>query len=205
MAEEAVMSQRGLILAMAVQSVATLVLAMLVLAPRGAAAPAPQATAAVAPAPLAGVAQQRIRVTNSLPLDEARVIVETAVARVRAENGRAAIAVVDDHGDLLALDRMDGTSATFGKFAVGKARGAIALQAPTSDAADQFHTQPQRFFSALSMLNGEVLLIPGGIPLIVDGVVVGAVGSAGHGPNGDVPAIEAGIAAWQAYRQSMGR
>jgi glc operon protein GlcG len=199
------MTQRILVLALAIQSVATLLLATLVVAPRGAAAPAPQEAASVAPAPPASVAEQRIRVTNSLSLGEARAIVDAAVAYVRAENGRTAIAVVDDHGDLLALDRMDGTSATFGKFAVGKARGAVALQAPTSDASDQFHTQPQRFFSALSMLNGEVLLIPGGIPLIVDGVVVGAVGSAGHGPNGDIPAVEAGIAAWQRYRQSMAR
>ena len=199
------MTQRILVLALAIQSVATLLLATLVVAPRGAAAPAPQEAASVAPAPPASVAEQRIRISGPLSYAEARVIVDAAVAYVRGENGRAAIAVVDDHGNLVALDRMDGASSFFQRFAVGKARGAVALQQPTSVAEEEYMNRNQRYLSALSILGGEVLLTTGGIPLIVDGVIVGGVGSGGHGPNGDVPAVEAGIAAWQRYRQSMGR
>ena len=106
------MTQRILVLALAIQSVATLLLATLVVAPRGAAAPAPQEAASVAPAPPASVAEQRIRVTNSLSLGEARAIVDAAVAYVRAENGRTAIAVVDDHGDTGVEQRSESLSVT---------------------------------------------------------------------------------------------
>ena len=52
------------------------------------------------------------------------------------------------------------------------------------------------------MLGGEIILIPGGFPLIVNNVIVGAVGSAGHRGDGDVRAAKAGIAAWEKLRQS---
>jgi len=146
-------------------------------------------------------ARPLIRVPTALPLDEARVIVEAAKAVVKADNGRAAIAVVDFNGNLVSLDSMDGTSGFWVKFAIGKAMGAVTLQQTTAESADQLQTNPQRFHSALSLMEGQIILIPGGFPLIVDNVIVGAVGSAGHRGDGDVRAVKAGIAAWEKYRQ----
>jgi uncharacterized protein GlcG (DUF336 family) len=143
----------------------------------------------------------RVDVAASLPREEARTIIEAAIAYVRADNGHAAIAVVDDNGHLVSMDRMDGTSGFYERFALGKAVGAVALQQSTADSAEQFRTNPQRFFSMLSLLQGEVLLIPGGFPLIVEGRILGGVGSAGHFGEGDVLAAKAGIAAWERLRQ----
>jgi uncharacterized protein GlcG (DUF336 family) len=154
-----------------------------------------------AAAPTDRAARPLIRVPTALPLDEARVIVEAAKAIVKADNGRAAIAVVDFNGNLVSLDSMDGTSGFWVRFAIGKAMGAVSLQQSTAESAEQLQTNPQRFHSALSMLGGEVILIPGGFPLIVDNVIVGAVGSAGHRGDGDVRAVKAAIAAWEKYRQ----
>ena len=155
-----------------------------------------------AAAPAERPARPLIRVPTALPLDEARVIVEAAKAVVKADNGRAAIAVVDFNGNLVSLDSMDGTSGFWVKFAIGKAMGAVTLQQTTAESADQLQTNPQRFHSALSLMEGQIILIPGGFPLIVDNVIVGAVGSAGHRGDGDVRAVKAGIAAWEKYRQS---
>lgn len=155
-----------------------------------------------AAAPAERAARPLIRVPTALPLDEARVIVEAAKAVVKADNGRAAIAVVDFNGNLVSLDSMDGTSGFWVKFAIGKAMGAVTLQQTTAESADQLQTNPQRFHSALSLMEGQIILIPGGFPLIVDNVIVGAVGSAGHRGDGDVRAVKAGIAAWEKYRQS---
>jgi uncharacterized protein GlcG (DUF336 family) len=152
-------------------------------------------------APTDRAARPLIRVPTALPLDEARVIVEAAKAVVKVDNGRAAIAVVDFNGNLVSLDSMDGTSGFWVRFAIGKAMGAVSLQQSTAESAEQLQTNPQRFHSALSMLGGEGILIPGGFPLIVDNVIVGAVGSAGHRGDGDVRAVKAGIAAWEKYRQ----
>ena len=154
------------------------------------------------PAPADRSARPVIRVPTALTLDEARVIVEAAKAVVKAENGRAAIAVVDFNGNLISLDSMDGTSGFWVKFAIGKAMGAVTLQQSTAESADQLQTNPQRFHSALSLMEGQIILIPGGFPLIVDNVIVGAVGSAGHRGDGDVRAVKAGIAAWEKHRQS---
>jgi uncharacterized protein GlcG (DUF336 family) len=156
----------------------------------------PPATGAP-PAPRA-----RVDVASSIPLQEARVIIEAAVAYVRKDNGRAAIVVVDDNGNIVSMDRMDGTGGFYERFAVGKAVGAVALQVPTSDMTEQYKTNPQRFFSMLSQLHGEIQLIPGGFPLVVQGRLIGGVGSAGHGGQGDVEAAKTGIAAWERYRQT---
>ncbi|HEX5605274.1 MAG TPA: heme-binding protein [Candidatus Binatia bacterium] len=143
-----------------------------------------------------------IRVPTHLTLEEARLIIEAAKSVVKAENGRAAIAVVDFNGNLVSLDSMDGTSGFWIRFAIGKAMGAATLQQSTAESADQLQTNPQRFHSALSLMQGQIILIPGGLPLIIDNVIVGAVGSAGHRGDGDVRAAKAGIAAWEKYRQS---
>ena len=144
----------------------------------------------------------RIDVPVSLSLEEARVMIDAAVALVKAEKGRAAIAVVDYNGNLVSMDSMDGNSRFWARFAIGKAVGAVALQVDTAVSADQVKTNPARFQSALSMLEGEILLIPGGTPLILDNVVVGGVGSAGHRGDGDVRAVKAAVAAWEKFRQS---
>jgi uncharacterized protein GlcG (DUF336 family) len=156
------------------------------------------------PAPRSDVFAERPRidVATSITLEDARVIIEAATALVRQEKGHAAIVVVDDNGNIVSMDRMNGTSSFFQRFAVGKAVGAVALQVSTADTFEAYKTNPQRFLSALSMLQGEVLLIPGGFPLIVDGRIVGGVGSAGHRGDGDVRAVKAGIAAWERLRQS---
>jgi len=143
-----------------------------------------------------------IRVPTHLTLEEARIIIEAAKSVVQAENGRAAIAVVDFNGNLVSLDSMDGTSGFWVRFAIGKAMGAATLQQSTAESADQLQTNPQRFHSALSLMQGQIILIPGGLPLIIDNVIVGAVGSAGHRGDGDVRAAKAGISAWEKYRQT---
>ncbi len=163
------------------------------------------ALSAIAQEPTAAperAARPLIRVPTALNLEEARVIIEAAKAVVKADNGRAAIAVVDFNGNLVSLDSMDGTSGFWVKFAIGKALGAAVLQQSTADSGDQLKTNPQRFHSALSLMEGQIILIPGGFPLIVDNVIVGAVGSAGHRGDGDVRAVKAGIAAWEKFRQN---
>lgn len=189
------MRKRSLVLAWTKQTLIVVVIVMLATGPRGSAQEQPN------PASPASAPRPRIDVPTSLPLEEARIIIDAAVALVRAEKGRAAIAVVDFNGNVISMDSMDGSSRFWGRFAVGKAVGAAALQQSTADSAEQYKTNPQRFFSALSMLDGEIILIPGGFPLIVDGRIIGAVGSAGHRGDGDVRAVEAGIAAWERFRQ----
>jgi uncharacterized protein GlcG (DUF336 family) len=147
-------------------------------------------------------AASRLFVASSITLEEARIIIDTAVKQVREKGGWSTVVVVNDHGDIVSMDRMDGTTVFYERFAIGKAIGAVALQQPTAGMAEQFKTNPARFHSALSMLQGEVLLIPGGFPLIVDNQIVGGAGSAGFGGAEDMAALQAGIAAWEQFRKT---
>ena len=54
-------------------------------------------------------------------------------------------------------------------------------------------------------LVGQFYMVNGGQPLVLNGVIVGAVGVAGLGPGQDDQAIDAGVAAWQSYRAQVGR
>ena len=81
-----------------------------------------------APAGEMFAARPRIDVPVSLSLEEARVMIDAAVALVKAEKGRAAIAVVDYNGNLISMDSMDGNSRFWARFAVGKAVGAVAFR-----------------------------------------------------------------------------
>ncbi|HEX9271664.1 MAG TPA: hypothetical protein VGA01_05545, partial [Candidatus Binatia bacterium] len=70
--------------------------------------PAVTAQEQSAPAGEMFAARPRIDVPVSLSLEEARVMIDAAVALVKAEKGRAAIAVVDYNGNLISMDSMDG-------------------------------------------------------------------------------------------------
>jgi len=120
-----------------------------------------------------------------------RVIVDAAVALVKAEKGRAAIAVVNHNGNLISMDSMDGNSRFWSRFAVGKAVGAVNAPGRHRRVGGTSQDKSHALQSAWRMLQGEILLIPGGTPLIIDNVVVGGVGSAGHRGDGDVRAVKA--------------
>jgi uncharacterized protein GlcG (DUF336 family) len=185
-----------------VQTLVVALVVVLVAVPRGAAAPAGQPAGQEAPG---GRPAGRIDVATSITLEEARVLIDAATANARAAGGHPTIVVVDDHGDVVSMDRMDGTTNVYAKLAEGKARGAVALQQTTAETAARYDENPQRFLSALSMFPGELTLIRGGVPLFDGNRLIGGVASAGFGPNGDEPAVAAGIAAWEEWRASHGR
>jgi uncharacterized protein GlcG (DUF336 family) len=136
----------------------------------------------------------------ALTLQEARTIIEAGLARARELNQRVVIAVVDEAGHLVSLDRMDGAPLHRDRFALGKAFGAVLLRQPTAEASKLRETAPDRYFGILSMFPEQIYLLSGGVPLEADGRIVGAVGVAGGAAGMDEPIAEAGIAAWRRQR-----
>lgn len=125
---------------------------------------------------IAGAAQAAPRVENkpSLTLGGARAVVAAAESEARRLGAGGAIAVVDDGGNLLALVRLDGTFAAASNIAIAKARSAANFQRPTSVFENAIKN------GRLSLVaNDELLPLQGGVPVVVDGRVVGAVGVAG--------------------------
>jgi glc operon protein GlcG len=153
------------------------------------------ARAADAPRPLAP--------PTALSLQEARIIIENAVAYAREQKLTMTVVVLDEEGQLISADRMEGASFHLERFAKGKAYASLILRDRTETAAELAKTRPDRYFGIIGMYPGEVYLVGGGLPLAVGNRLVGAVGVAGLPQGADEKAAEAGIAAWNKFRASM--
>jgi glc operon protein GlcG len=103
----------------------------------------------------------------------AQSVLQSAKESARQRNAPSAIAVVDPAGDLLAFQRMDGVRPASADLAIQKARTAARLQRPTAEIEDNINQSRTAFVTA------RIMALRGGMPVRVDGEVVGAVGVAG--------------------------
>jgi uncharacterized protein GlcG (DUF336 family) len=124
-----------------------------------------------------------------LTLDGAKKLAVAAEAEAVKNKWNVVIAVVDDGGHLIYLQRMDGTQTGSIDVAVGKARTAMAFKRPTKVFDELAKTRP----SIVTL--GDATLLEGGIPITVGGQIVGAVGVSGVTSVQDAQIAEAGISA----------
>lgn len=112
---------------------------------------------------------------KSITLDGARTVIAGAKAYAKANNAPGGvIAVVDDGGNLVALERLDGTFSAGANISIGKAKTAVMFKRPT------------RIFEEI-IKNGRTAMVAlpdftplqGGVPITVDGQIVGGVGVSG--------------------------
>jgi glc operon protein GlcG len=112
---------------------------------------------------------------TSLTLDGAKKVIAAAVAEAKTQNAPGgAIAVVDDGGNLVAVERLDNTFAAGANISIGKARTAVLFKRPTRFFEDIIN----KGRTAMTTLN-DFTPLQGGIPIIVDGQIIGAVGVSG--------------------------
>jgi len=138
-----------------------------------------------------------------LSLAEARTIIDGALAFTRSQNLNMAVVVVDAAGNPVSADKMDGAAVSNMRFAEGKAFASAMLRQATEALAELAKSRPDRYFGIMNMYPGKVYLVGGGVPLVADGRLVGAVGVAGLPQGVDEKAARAGIAAWENARESM--
>ena len=156
------------------------------------------AIAASAPAPIP--APPSVLPPPSITLAEARAIIDGAIAYARQRNTAMAAIVVDTAGNPIASERMDGVSLTYLQFAEAKAFASAMLRQTTEELSHLAKDRPDRYFGIMSMYPGKMYLVGGGEPLVVNGVMVGAVGIAALAQFEDDAAGRAGMAAWQRMR-----
>src|ERR1051325_8072786 len=114
---------------------------------------------------------------KSLSIDGAKKVIAGAVAYAKKNNAPGGvIAVVDDGGNLMALERLDGTFAAGATISIGKARTAVLFKRPTK----VFEDIIKNGRTAMVALPDNLFTpLQGGIPIIVDGQIVGGVGVSG--------------------------
>jgi len=107
--------------------------------------------------------------------DGAKKVIAAAVAEAKKLNAPgAAIAVVDEGGNLLALERLDNTFAAGANISIGKARTAALFKRPTKAFEDTIN----KGRTAMTSLS-DFTPLQGGVPILFDGQIVGAVGVSG--------------------------
>ena len=112
---------------------------------------------------------------KGLNLEGAKKVIGAAVAEAKKLNAPGgAIAVVDEGGNLMAVERLDGTFAAGANISIGKARTAALFKRPTNAFEDIIN----KGRTAMATLN-DFTPLQGGVPLMVDGQVVGAIGVSG--------------------------
>ena len=132
-----------------------------------------------------------MNIKSVLSLEDARAIALAAEQEARRNQWAVTIAVVDDGGHLMWLQRLDGAAPISAQIAPAKARTA-ALGRRESKVYEDMINQGRYSFLSAPALEG---MLEGGIPVMVNGQCVGAVGVSGVKSSEDVQIGRAGIAA----------
>lgn len=129
---------------------------------------------------------------NKITLKLAKEIIAGAEEEAAKLGIFMVISVVDDGGNLVAIHRMDDAWLASIDISQNKAWTSVALKMPTATLADA--TVPAaELFGLNTTNNGRLVVFGGGIPLIVEGKIVGAIGVSGSAVPHDVQVAEAGV------------
>jgi glc operon protein GlcG len=133
-------------------------------------------------------AQERPPYGQDITADMAKRISAGAVAESKKNNWRMAIAIVDNHGFLVYYERMDDTQTASVQIAIDKAKTAAMFRRPSK----AFEDGIGKGRVALLGLTGATP-IEGGVPIMVNGRVIGGIGVSGANSDQDAAAAMAGL------------
>ncbi|WP_309629486.1 heme-binding protein [Brevundimonas sp.] len=154
------------------------------------------ALAAVAPAGMAqtptGISKQASPPSYGAPisLEAAEELIDRAVTAARAGGHRLAIAIVEPNGELVAFARMDDTQ--YGSIRVAQRKAWTAARYRLATATMEERTLAGRI---VTLANDDSLPIAGGVPIVVDGHIVGAIGVSGASAAEDAAVAAVALAA----------
>jgi uncharacterized protein GlcG (DUF336 family) len=126
-----------------------------------------------------------------LTLEDAKKIAAAAEAEAVANKWNVVISIVDDGGHLLWLQRMDGAAPISSQIAPQKARTAALGRRESKVYEDMINNGRMSFLCAPDLQG----MLEGGVPVVVDGHTIGAVGVSGVKSAEDAQIAKAGIAA----------
>ncbi|MDR6818233.1 uncharacterized protein GlcG (DUF336 family) [Neorhizobium sp. 2083] len=127
-----------------------------------------------------------------LSLEDARVLIAGARAKAEEIKVPMCIAITDESGQLIAFERMDGGKITSTIIAQDKAYTAAGAKRTTESYGTA--SQPgSPAYGINSAIGGRILVVAGGLPVIVDGDVVGGIGLSSGTPAQDTECAQAGV------------
>ena len=126
----------------------------------------------------------------TISLDRAQSLIDAAVAEAKKRNWKMNVAVVDSGGNLVAFQRMDGAMLASIQIAEHKARAAATFRRPTKEFEVGINVMHLNYLLAFD----GVIASRGGIPLIEQGAIIGAIGCSGGADSQDEIVSKAGAA-----------
>ncbi|WP_196258857.1 GlcG/HbpS family heme-binding protein [Pelagibacterium limicola] len=134
-----------------------------------------------------------------LDIADARILIAGAAEKSREIGVPMCIAVTDESGQLIAFERMDGGKVTSTTIAIDKAFTAAGAKRATHEYGAV--SQPGKpAYGINSAIGGRLMVVGGGLPVIVDGEVVGGIGISSGTPDQDLACAQAGVDAFLAAR-----
>ena len=125
-----------------------------------------------------------------ISLDQAQAVIHAAVEEAKKRNWKMNVAVADSGGNLVAFQRMDGAMLASIQIAEHKARAAATFRRPTKVFEDGIQLMHLNYLLAFD----GIIASRGGIPLIEEGVIIGAIGCSGGTDSQDEVVSKAGAA-----------
>jgi glc operon protein GlcG len=125
-----------------------------------------------------------------ISLDQAQAVINAALAEARNRNWKMNIAVADSGGNLVAFQRMDGAMLASIQIAEHKAKAAVTFRRPTKVFEDGINLMHLNYLLAFD----GIIASRGGIPLIDQGNIIGAIGCSGGTDSQDEVVSKAGAA-----------
>jgi glc operon protein GlcG len=136
-------------------------------------------------------AQAQLLQKKALSLEAARKMVAAAEAEAERNHWRGVVAVVDEGGWVILLERMDHAAMTASvELAAGKARSAALFKKPTQALEEAINHGRYAAITARGFIEMQ-----GGLPVVVDGEVIGGIGASFATPEEDEQIAKAGLAA----------
>ena len=123
-------------------------------------------------------------------VEAAQDLIDHAFAAARAGHFRMAVAIVEPSGELVAFARMDDTQ--YGSILIAQRKAKTAARYRLATQVMEERTLAGRI---VSLANDDALPIAGGIPIVVDGRIVGAIGVSGASAAEDAGVAAAALAA----------
>jgi uncharacterized protein GlcG (DUF336 family) len=121
-----------------------------------------------------------------LNLEMAKKVLQAGIKKAKERGGSCSIAIVDDHGWLVALHRMDGAPIPTLEIARDKAWTAATFRIPSSEVSQWGDPKVPGYGFNVQNWNERLTTIPGGLPIWKDGQVIGAIGICSQTPKEDV-------------------
>jgi glc operon protein GlcG len=131
-----------------------------------------------------------VRYGFPISLDRAQAVIQAAVAEAKNRDWKMNVAVADSGGNLVAFQRMDGAMLASIQIAEHKARAAVTFRRPTKVFEDGIQLMHLNYLLAFD----GIIASRGGIPLIDQGVIIGAIGCSGGTDSQDEVVSKAGAA-----------